>query len=112
MAVKHLALGVCGLGCEDALIHLLNFIWPNIFETSPHVINSVIEALDALGVALGAGRIIGYLVQGLFHPARKVRQVYWRIYNLLYLSSQDAITMYFPRLNEDKYRRTELELFV
>lgn len=30
--VKHLTLGVYGLGCEDALQHLLNFIWPNIFE--------------------------------------------------------------------------------
>jgi hypothetical protein len=25
-AVKHLALGVAGLGCEDALVHLLNFV--------------------------------------------------------------------------------------
>jgi hypothetical protein len=30
--VKHLTLGVFGLGCEDALQHLLNFVWPNIFE--------------------------------------------------------------------------------
>ena len=30
-AVKHLALGVQCMGCEDALIHLLNYIWPNIF---------------------------------------------------------------------------------
>ena len=38
---KHLTLGVFGLGCEDALAHLMNFIWPNIFEQSPHVINAV-----------------------------------------------------------------------
>jgi splicing factor 3B subunit 1 len=31
--IKHMALGVVGLGCEDALRHLLNYIWPNIFET-------------------------------------------------------------------------------
>lgn len=30
--VKHISLGVAGLGCEDALTHLLNLIWPNIFE--------------------------------------------------------------------------------
>ena len=30
--VKHLALGVVGMGHEDALIHLLNLVWPNIFE--------------------------------------------------------------------------------
>lgn len=44
--VKHLALGVAMLGCEDALVHLLNFVWPNIFETSPHVINAVFEAIE------------------------------------------------------------------
>jgi len=38
-AVKHLALGIAGLGCEPALLHLLNLVWPNIFESSPHVIN-------------------------------------------------------------------------
>ena len=26
--------------------------------------------------------------QGLFHPARKVREVYWKIYNTLYIGSQ------------------------
>merc|ERR1719424_2507100 len=41
--VKHMALGVIGLGNEDSIQHLLNFIWPNIFETSPHVINAVLE---------------------------------------------------------------------
>jgi splicing factor 3B subunit 1 len=35
--IKHLALGVQGLGCEDALIHLLNYMWPNILETSAHM---------------------------------------------------------------------------
>lgn len=44
--VKHLSLGVAMLGCEDALVHLLNFVWPNIFETSPHVINAVFEAIE------------------------------------------------------------------
>ena len=29
-AVAHLTLGVYGFGCEDALIHLLNHVWPNM----------------------------------------------------------------------------------
>ena len=37
-AIGHMALGVFGFGCEDALNHLLNCVWPNVFETSPHVI--------------------------------------------------------------------------
>lgn len=41
-----MSLGVAMLGCEDALVHLLNFVWPNIFETSPHVINAVFEAIE------------------------------------------------------------------
>ncbi|OAX34746.1 hypothetical protein K503DRAFT_774216, partial [Rhizopogon vinicolor AM-OR11-026] len=32
----HTALGVAGMGCEDSLPHLMNFVWPNCFETSPH----------------------------------------------------------------------------
>jgi splicing factor 3B subunit 1 len=34
VVVKHIALGVVGLGCEDALIHLLNLVIPNIYEVS------------------------------------------------------------------------------
>ncbi|KAI3722246.1 hypothetical protein L2E82_33277 [Cichorium intybus] len=50
-AVKHMALGVAGLGCEDVLVHLLNYVWPNVFETSPHVINAVMEAIEGMRVA-------------------------------------------------------------
>lgn len=86
-AVKHLAIGVAGLGCEDALVHLLNYVWPNIFETSPHVINSIMEAVEAMRVAIGAGNVFLYTIQGLFHPARRVRDVYWKIYNMLYVGN-------------------------
>jgi len=41
-----LALGVQGLNCEDALVHLMNFVRPNVFEVSPHVINAVTEAVE------------------------------------------------------------------
>jgi len=71
-AIKHLSLGVAYLNCEDALVHLRNFIWPNIFETSPHVINAVMEGIEGLRVGLGVGRLMLYVVQGLFHPARRV----------------------------------------
>jgi splicing factor 3B subunit 1 len=82
-----LALGVSQLGCEDALSHLLNFIWPNIFEQSPHVINAVLDAIEGIRVTLGAPRLFLFVVQGLFHPARRVREIYWKIYNNLYLSA-------------------------
>ncbi|CAH8363330.1 unnamed protein product [Eruca vesicaria subsp. sativa] len=95
-AVKHMALGVAGLGCEDALIHLLNLIWPNIFETSPHVASAVMEAIEGMRVALGAAVILNYCLQGLFHPARKVREVYWKIYNSLYIGAQDTLVAAYP----------------
>ena len=85
--MKHLALGVSHMGCEDSLGHLLNYLFPNIFEISPHVINAVMDGIEGLRVALGPGRILLYTLQGLFHPARRVREVYWKIYNNCYLGS-------------------------
>eukprot|EP00011_Vannellida_sp_DIVA3-517-6-12_P012499 CAMPEP_0114609446 /NCGR_PEP_ID=MMETSP0168-20121206/3093_1 /TAXON_ID=95228 ORGANISM="Vannella sp., Strain DIVA3 517/6/12" /NCGR_SAMPLE_ID=MMETSP0168 /ASSEMBLY_ACC=CAM_ASM_000044 /LENGTH=1223 /DNA_ID=CAMNT_0001820365 /DNA_START=46 /DNA_END=3715 /DNA_ORIENTATION=- len=107
--VKHMAIGVAGLGCEDALLHLLNLLWPNIFELSPHVINSVTDAIDGMRVSLGPTVILQYLLQGLFHPARKVRNVYWKVYNSLYIGSQDALVPAYPAMPEEEYCRHELE---
>jgi splicing factor 3B subunit 1 len=70
--VKHLALGVVGLGCEDAMLHLLNLLVPNLFETSPHVIDRIIEGIDAIRNAVGTGLVMNYFVGMLFHPARRV----------------------------------------
>lgn len=111
--VKHLALGVVGLGCEDLLLHLLNYVWPNIFESSPHVINAVFEAIEGCRVALGPHVILQYVLQGLFHPARRVREVYWKIYNSLYMYAQDGLTPAYPAIEDDginTYNRTYLEL--
>ena len=113
-AVKHMALGVAGLGCEDALVHLLNYVWPNVFETSPHVINAVMEAIEGMRVALGSAVILNYCLQGLFHPARKVREVYWKIYNSLYIGGQDALVAAYPGLEDEEgnvFSRPELTMF-
>jgi len=114
-AVKHLALGVTSLGCEDALTHLLNYVWPNIFETSPHVINAVMEAIEAIRVSLGPAHVLLYTLQGLFHPARRVREVYWKIYNMLYIGSQDSMNAFYPLLEDEptvSYARHELMYFI
>lgn len=112
--VKHMSLGAHGLGREDAMMHLLNHVWPNVFETSPHVINAVLEAIEGLSMALGPTAVMQYVLQGLYHPARKVRQVYWKIYNTLYIRFQDALVPSFPRVRDDKennFRRWHLEYF-
>lgn len=114
-AVKHLALGVAGQGCEDALLHLLNFVWPNLFEESPHVIQAVFDAIQGLVVALGPNVILQYTLQGLYHPARKVREVYWRVFNTLYIYSADSLVVGYPMVEdegENLYARTSLELFI
>mmetsp|Transcript_16349 Transcript_16349/g.18637 ORF Transcript_16349/g.18637 Transcript_16349/m.18637 type:complete len:1345 (+) Transcript_16349:66-4100(+) len=121
--VKHLSLGVAGLGCEDVLIHLLNYVWPNIFEESPHVIQAVLDAVQGLTVAIGPNIILSYCYQGLYHPARKVREANWKVYNLLYIYASDALVMGLPSYHtlpsndksterENLYDRTTLQLFI
>jgi splicing factor 3B subunit 1 len=106
---------VAGLGCEDALIHLLNFVWPNVFEESPHVIQAVLDAVQGLMVALGLNLILQYTLQGLYHPARKVRETFWKIFNTLYIYNSDALVAGYPLIEnqgESTYARTSLELFI
>ena len=111
-AIKHMSLGVFGFGCEDALTHLMNFVWPNVFENSPHLVQAFMDAVDGMRVSLGPLIILSYVLQGLFHPARKVREVYWKIYNNMYIGSQDTLVAGYPRVNNDAkntYARYELD---
>ncbi|KFX94906.1 hypothetical protein O988_06091 [Pseudogymnoascus sp. VKM F-3808] len=110
--VKHVALGVVGLGCEDAMLHLLNLLYPNLFETSPHVIDRIVEAIDAIRMAVGPGLTMNYVWAGLFHPARKVRQPYWRLYNDAYVQGADAMVPYYPGLGDEKMDRPELAIVI
>ncbi|KAF2754297.1 putative splicing factor 3B subunit 1 [Pseudovirgaria hyperparasitica] len=110
--VKHVALGVVGLGCEDAMLHLLNLLYPNLFETSPHVIDRIIEAIDAVRMAVGPGLVMNYVWAGLFHPARKVRVPYWRLYNSTYVQQADSMVPYYPVMDDAKLPRFELDILV
>ncbi len=62
-AVKHMSLGVYGFGCEDALTHLMNYVWPNIFEISPHMMQSFNDAVEGFRVSVGPGRVLLYTLQ-------------------------------------------------
>ena len=62
-AIQHIALGVYGFGCEDALIHLINYVWPNIFETSPHVVQAFMGATEGIRVGLGPCKVLQYVLQ-------------------------------------------------
>lgn len=61
--IQHLALGVYGFGCEDALNHLLNYVWPNVFETSPHVVQAFMGAVEGMRLGLGPTRVLQYAMQ-------------------------------------------------
>ena len=73
-------------------------------------------------VAIGPNVILAYCYQGLYHPARKVREAYWKIYNLLYIYASDALVMGYPlhqeqlkKDNEEEencYLRSTMELFI
>ncbi|GMH58110.1 hypothetical protein TrST_g4513 [Triparma strigata] len=114
-AIRHLALGVAGLGCEEGCIHLLNFVWPNIFEQSPHVINACLDAIDGIMVAIGPNYLMLYVLQGLFHPARRVREIYWRIYNSMYVYAGHSMVAGYPRMEDEGdngYAMTTMEVFI
>ena len=66
-----MTIGVAGFGCEDALNHLLNYIWPNIFENSPHVCQAVHACLEGMRVSLGPIRILQYSLQVNFATSHK-----------------------------------------
>jgi len=123
-AVGHLALGVAGLGCEDAVLHLLNHVWPNILEPGPHLAAAVTTAFEGARLALGGPILLSYLLPGLFHPARRVRAAYWRLYNNLYVGCGPALVPAWPRLpdpevdedgkgggREGLYARHDLDVF-
>ena len=62
-AIQHIALGVYGFGCEDALNHLMNYVWPNVFETSPHVVQAFMGAIEGMRIGLGCIKVLQYTLQ-------------------------------------------------
>jgi len=62
-SIGHLALGVYGFGCEDALTHLLNYLWPNVFESSPHVVQAFMACMEGMRIGLGPAKILQYSLQ-------------------------------------------------
>ena len=79
--VRNIALNCIGVGNEDIFSHLLNLLMPNVFETSPHVIIRILDGLEALNYAVGPGIFMNYIWAGLFHPAKNVRNTFWKLYN-------------------------------
>ena len=79
-----MSLGVFGFGCEDALVHLLNFVWPNIFETSPHVIQAVMDSIEGLRVGLGANKMLQYALQVRFPSSPLITCMFRDYFNMVF----------------------------
>ncbi|OEL29775.1 hypothetical protein BAE44_0009210 [Dichanthelium oligosanthes] len=65
-----------------------------------------------LNVLNGVLKSLSFLFE---YIARKVREVYWKIYNSLYLGAQDALVAAYPALEGDGdniFSRPELAMFV
>ncbi len=67
--------------------------------------------------SLLTGVVLACPPQGLFHPARKVRQTYWKVYNNLYIGAQDALVAFMPRFPDTEdgantYVRHELDILL
>jgi splicing factor 3B subunit 1 len=74
-----------------------------------------LDAIEGTSLAIGPARVMNFTVAGLFHPARRVRMVYWKIYNHLYYNFQDKMVSCFPHVpNEEgrKYDRDVLDIMI
>jgi splicing factor 3B subunit 1 len=80
IAVRQFTLECFAQGKEDALLHLFNHLIPNVFGTTLHFIEAMMDAIDSMRISLVPGIVLHYSLAGLFHPARKVRSQFWRIY--------------------------------
>ena len=108
-------IGCFASGKEDAILHIFNHLLPNVFEPSLHFIEAFMNAMDAMRLTLGPGVVLQHVLAGLFHPARKVRSQFWRIYNNLVIYSGGELVPYYPLLEsteENQYNRDEFDVFV
>ncbi|KAL2232938.1 UNVERIFIED_CONTAM: Splicing factor 3B subunit 1 [Sesamum indicum] len=106
-----MALRFAGLGCEDALIDPTNYVWPNIFETSLHVTNAAMEAIEGMRVALGAAIVFRdcSIQQG------RSEKCTGRSITSLYIGAQDALVAASLVLEDEKdnvFCRSKLHVFV
>lgn len=94
--VDSMAKASIGTGNERVFTHFLNELMPSIFETSPHVIDRVVEAISSICDVLGAPAFVNYIWAGLFHPARKVRNIYWQLWNEMYKKHAEELVSSYP----------------
>ena len=112
-------------GFYEVVLHLLNLTHPNIVEllARPNstkgteernkLVTAVVGLYEAARLVLGSQVLLQYLIQGLYHPARGVRDVYWRTYNILLVGNPEALVPAYPTVDDEANKRFKRhELFV
>lgn len=136
-AVREMILA-CGGGLDNegqmrgVWLHLLNFVVPTLLEPiatgkeQRKAVSSVVEVFEAARLVLPAGYLLQLLEQGMFHPARFVRDVYWNTFNTIAVGAGEQLVAYYPSIHDDReeneaqtsghstgrYRRSILEAIV
>ena len=88
----------------------------NLFESLKNNLN--LEEHELTYEPVSYTHLDVYKRQGLFHPARKVRSPYWKLYNYAYMQNSDSLVPYYPQienLSDDdtvEYHIEELDLFL
>jgi splicing factor 3B subunit 1 len=112
-------------GFSGAALHLLNMCHPNIIEMLARpsstkgleerykLVTAVVGFYEAARLVLGSQVLLQYFLQGLFHAARDVRDIYWRAYNILLVGNPEALIPAYPTVEDDNNKRLKRhELFV
>jgi splicing factor 3B subunit 1 len=128
-AVREMMLACAGgVDADGAMrpvwVHLLNFVLPTLLEPvvvgkeQRRSVSTVVEVLEAARLVLPPAAVLQLLEQGMFHPARFIRDVYWGAYNTLAVGAGEALVAAYPPVGGDDehegptYRRHLLEVVV
>ncbi|WUR02243.1 splicing factor 3B subunit 1 [Vairimorpha necatrix] len=84
----------------EILTHHLNLIWYNILETNTIIIKEFNKFIKNFTKTLGAQFLIKYVIQGMFHPSKKVRRRYNEIYEIIKLVDKN-VTEYLEIIKKE-----------
>lgn len=90
-------------------IHLLNLAHPNLVELLSgkkekisedrlKLVSATVQVYEVARLIVGSQLVFQYLANGLFHPSEKIRDIFWRTYNLIYLANPEALIPAYPPL--------------
>lgn len=112
-AVREMMLACAGgVDAEGTLrpvwVHLMNFVMPTLLEPigaagkeNKKAVSVVVECVEAAQLVLPPGQVLQLLVQGMFHPKRAVRDIYWSTYNILAIRAGEAMVPCCPAVADE-----------